>query len=112
MKPKNTKYFYTVEIEATVKAKSITEARNFLIDLVSSSKRVTSAGMTDLDINKMEQKKECPTKYSRFWGDSIEHDWGYITDKHRKCLNCGEEQMITSRESGYNVWSKKYIKSK
>jgi hypothetical protein len=45
------KQYFTVNIEATIEANSENEARNYLIRLALRDKNISSAGMTDKDLN-------------------------------------------------------------
>jgi hypothetical protein len=50
--------FFTVNIEATIDGKNKTDAFNHLLSEVTKIKGVSSAGMTDEDLEKLLQKDE------------------------------------------------------
>ena len=56
-------------------------------------------------------KNTCYCKGNWWSGDYYDHDWGYINSKKRKCLKCGEVEILIAY-SNYNGqdWRKKYIK--
>lgn len=53
--------------------------------------------------------KKCPIRKSRFFGDSIIHTWGYITNEHRKCFTCKTEETLFGVSFDYGEdWRTKY----
>lgn len=73
-----------------------------IIQKYGNVKDAAKHGVTDM--------KKCPIKSNKFWGDEIQHTWGYITKEHRKCIVCKIEEILLGfvGQSNCEDWRRKY----